>query len=66
MAGLAPVSTTTSWASISSAMRSPDIELGLSVIQKAGQVQGAHSGWSVSAGHDPHLAGARIATTSNW
>ena len=29
-----------------------DIELGLSVIQKAGQVQGAHSGWSVSAEHD--------------
>lgn len=29
-----------------------DIELGLSVIQKAGQVQGAHRGWSVSAEHD--------------
>lgn len=29
-----------------------DLELGLSVIQKAGQVRGAHSGWSLSAEHD--------------
>ncbi|WP_426199493.1 maltoporin [Pseudomonas sp. DC3200b2] len=29
-----------------------DLELGLSVIQKAGQVEGAHGGWSLSAEHD--------------